>query len=474
LTLVRPERIKDVRTDTIGPTHEGGDGPVVYWINRDRRLHDNWAFLHAAEQGRGRPLHVAFCLVPTFLEATLRQYDFMLRGLEESERALAPYQIQFDVLLGTPQEVLLPYLDELRPSLLVTDHEPLRIKRKWVADVAKATSMPFHMVDAHNIVPVWIASDKEEFAAYTIRPKIVRQLTTYLELFPSIESLLQDRSTDASTAAVSVPTANNIQWTSLRDQLRIDRSIGPVDWITPGENAARAMLDSFIDRLPSYAQRNDPTVDGQSNLSPYLHFGQLSAQRIALKVLKAQDLTTADVASVSAIKSAAWGFHEELIVRRELSDNYTTYNDHYDSFDGLHPWAQKTLNDHRSDPRDHLYTLDEWEGARTHDTLWNAAQREMVATGKMHGYMRMYWAKKILEWSSTPEEALAIAVTLNDRYELDGRDPNGYVGVAWSIGGLHDRAWTERPVYGKIRYMNASGCRRKFDVNTYIARHASD
>jgi deoxyribodipyrimidine photo-lyase len=217
------------------------------------------------------------------------------------------------------------------------------------------------------------------------------------------------------------------------------------------------MLRRFIkNRLSRYPdERNDPTKEVVSDLSPYLHFGQLSAQQVALEVRK------------SGMKGRE-DFLEELIIRRELSDNFCFYNPHYDRFDGFPDWAKKTLDEHRKDPRDYIYTLEQFESGQTHDELWNAAQMEMVKRGKMHGYMRMYWAKKILEWTKSPEEAQEIAIFLNDKYELDGREPNGYVGIAWSIGGVHDRAWGQRPVFGKIRYMSYNGCRSKFNVAKYI------
>jgi deoxyribodipyrimidine photo-lyase len=230
-------------------------------------------------------------------------------------------------------------------------------------------------------------------------------------------------------------------------------------WITPGEDAARLALERFVDtKLADYdSARNDPTRDGQSNLSPYLHFGQLAPQRTAWEI---------DQAQVSP--DARGAFLEELFVRRELSDNHCWYNQAYGSFHGLPAWAQRTLDAHRADPRDFFYTYAEFEQAETHDPLWNAAQRALLRTGKMHGYMRMYWAKKVLEWSPAPEDALRDVIRLNDTYSLDGRDPNGYVGAAWSVGGLHDRPWANRPVFGQIRYMNFKGCRRKFDVDAYI------
>jgi deoxyribodipyrimidine photo-lyase len=244
--------------------------------------------------------------------------------------------------------------------------------------------------------------------------------------------------------------------------LKIDSTVNEVDWITPGENAAHTALKKFLHtRLKGYDEnRNDPNLDGQSGLSPYLHFGQLSAQRVALEVSKYRSEYRKDVDA----------FLEELTIRRELSDNFCYYNLNYDSFEGFPAWAQKTLNEHRKDAREFIYTKKDFELARTHDELWNASQRQLVKTGKMHGYMRMYWAKKILEWTASPEEALKIAIYLNDKYELDGRDPNGYVGIAWSIGGVHDRAWFDRPIFGKIRFMNSKGCANKFKVKEYISK----
>lgn len=232
-----------------------------------------------------------------------------------------------------------------------------------------------------------------------------------------------------------------------------------VDWVTPGEDEALRVLQSFITRkLDRYeTERNDPLKDCQSNLSPYLHFGQISPQRVALEVKRS-----------SASEPAKEAFLEELVVRRELSDNYCYYTPNYDSFEAFPEWARKTLNDHRADRRSYLYSQEELETGATHDDLWNAAQRQMTIRGKMHGYMRMYWAKKILEWTASPEDALSVALHLNDRYELDGRDPNGYTGVAWSIGGVHDRPWGERKIFGKIRYMSYNGCAAKFNVKRYI------
>ncbi|MCL6494432.1 MAG: deoxyribodipyrimidine photolyase, partial [Ignavibacterium sp.] len=284
--------------------------------------------------------------------------------------------------------------------------------------------------------------------AYTIRPKIHKLLPEFMDDFPD---LIKMKSSEL--------TSEKINWAEASDSLEINRVVEEVDWLKPGEINAQIVLKDFLDnKFDSYAEdRNDPNKNALSNLSPFLHFGQISAQRVALIVEQ-----------FYRKNPSASAFLEELIVRRELSDNYCYFNPKYDSFEGFPEWARKTLNEHRKDKREYIYSLEEFEKAKTHEELWNAAQMEMVTSGKMHGYMRMYWAKKILEWSKSPEEALSIAIYLNDKYELDGRDPNGYVGCAWSVGGVHDRAWTERPVFGKIRYMNFNGAKRKFDVQSYI------
>jgi deoxyribodipyrimidine photo-lyase len=251
---------------------------------------------------------------------------------------------------------------------------------------------------------------------------------------------------------------NIISWTSLNEKLKINKNIKSVDWIKPGEEEAGAKLNILKTSLENYhITRNNPTIDGLSNLSPYFHFGHISPQRVAYEINRS-----------SLPKEDRIAFLEEMIVRRELADNFCEYENNYDFFEGFHSWAQKTLNEHRNDEREYLYTLQQFEEAKTHDELWNAAQLQMVHLGKMHGYMRMYWAKKILEWTPSPEIAMQIAIDLNDKYELDGRDPGGYTGVAWSIGGIHDRAWFERPVFGKIRFMNFNGCKSKFNVKKYI------
>ncbi|MGD8307306.1 MAG: deoxyribodipyrimidine photo-lyase, partial [Ignavibacteria bacterium] len=426
------------------------NGPVVYWMSRDQRVNDNWALLFGQQLAREklRKLLVVFSLVPEFLNASFRQYDFMLKGLMEVEAELKKLNIPFRMLIGNPLSVIPEFLYKQNASILITDFDPLKIKTSWKEKVSRQIKIPFYEVDAHNIVPCWIASDKLEFGAYTIRPKIQDKLPEFLDEITQLQTM--------NTSNNNLGDETN--WKLVYDSIKVDRSVKPVDWIKPGQTAALITLNGFLEnKINKYSGvRNDPNQNALSNLSPYLHFGQISAQRIVSTI------------NEMGMNNMAEAFLEELIVRNELCDNFCFYNSGYDSFDGFPDWAKKTLNEHRKDKREFVYSLEEFENAETHEDLWNAAQTEMVSTGKMHGYMRMYWAKKILEWSKSPEEALRIAIYLNDKYELDGRDPNGYAGCAWAIGGLHDRAWKERPVYGKIRYMNRNGAKRKFDVEKYI------
>ena len=427
-------------------------GPVVYWMSRDQRTRDNWALLYAQELAlqKQTSLCVIFCLVPSFLNAAIRQYAFMLKGLCEVAETLQSKNIHFILLQGDPENEIPVFIEKHQASVLTTDFDPLNIKSGWKKKVAERIRIPFYEIDTHNIIPCWIASSKQEYAARTIRPKIHKLLLEFLEPFPQIKKH-------------PVPfkkKSSDYDWKQIIQSLSVDKHIPEVNWITPGEKAAKSQLQIFIrNKLQYYDQaRNDPTKQGQSDLSPYFHFGQLSAQRTAL-----------DVTIANAPDKDKDAFLEQLIIRRELTDNYCHYNKNYDHFKGLPQWCQNTLNQHREDPRTFNYSEKQFEESATHDALWNAAQMEMVKRGKMHGYMRMYWAKKILEWSQTPEDAFAVALYLNDKYSLDGRDPNGYVGVAWAIGGVHDRPWQERSVFGKIRYMNFNGCKRKFNVKKYCS-----
>ncbi|MGB5884463.1 MAG: deoxyribodipyrimidine photo-lyase [Desulfobulbales bacterium] len=443
---IAPQRVRLLK--------EGKDtgGPVVYWMTREQRVADNWALLQAQNfaMKHKRPLVVVFCLVPDYPGANIRHYGFMLKGLQEVEHNLQKLEIPFILLPGNTPETLARYLKKIKGAFLVTDFDPLRIKRFWQNDVAASMEGSFYVVDGHNIVPCWHASPKQEYGAYTLRPKLKKLLPGFLCDFPAIVS--------HSVGSKKISAAP-VDWQKMYRYVR-DHSVQEVDWLMPGETAARVSAERFVkEGLQKYIQnRNDPNLDGQSNISPYLHFGHVAPQRVALLVNGSKIYAEAKEA-----------FLEELIIRRELADNFCYYNENYDRFEGFPNWARKTLDEHRADKREYQYSRETFERGKTHDELWNAAQHQMVEWGKMHGYLRMYWAKKILEWSASPEQALKTALCLNDRYELDGRDPNGYTGIAWSMGGVHDRAWKERTVLGKVRYMSYAGCARKFDVKQYVA-----
>jgi deoxyribodipyrimidine photo-lyase len=428
-------------------------GPVVYWMSRDQRAKDNWALLFAQELAlqKKQALSVAFCLVPKFMGATIRQYGFMLKGIQETAETLNRKNVAFYLLQGNPGEEIPKFVEKYGAGALVTDFDPLKIKRRWKEQVTRKVRIPFHEVDAHNIVPCWTASDKQEYGAYTLRPKTRRLLPEFLEELGNPK-----KHPFAWKEKTALPN-----WVKIQQNLKVNKTVSELQWIKPGEKAAnQALVDFITKRLSAYPEdRNDPNKNGQSNLSPYLHFGQISAQRVALEVKK-----------TDAPSDSKDAFLEELIVRRELSDNFCFYNPNYDNPDGFPNWAKKTLREHKKDTREYIYSRKEMEKAETHDDLWNAAQMEMVNRGKMHGYMRMYWAKKILQWTTSVAEAMDIAIYLNDKYELDGRDPNGYAGIAWSLGGLHDRAWNQRSIFGKIRYMSYNGCKSKFDIKTYISK----
>lgn len=444
--------------------HAVATGPIVYWLDRDIRAHDNWALLEAQAIARKNhaPLLVVYNLVVNFLHGSVRQWDFKIRSLQELQTELAKKNIPLFVVLdetGTDSPRLLQkFCDKYHVGAVVTDFSPLRIQRAWKTKLAKSLRVSLREVDAHNIVPAWLASPKQEFGAYTLRPKLHRALPEYLTGIPSLKK-------HPVPFGHAVPTIN---WTKLLKHPAVNQDARATNFV-PGEAAAHHALQHFLRHtLPRYLDRNNALADAQSNLSPYLHYGLLSAHRVALAVLKQAGVS---LHQALAGETPVAAFLEELIVRRELADNFCLYNPDYDTPAGFPAWAQKTLHAHAHDPREYVYTRAEFEHARTHDDLWNAAQRELLLTGKMHGYLRMYWAKKIMEWTKTPADAMKIAIYLNDKYELDGRDPNGYTGIAWSIGGVHDRAWFERPIFGQIRYLARSGCAKKFDVAAYIAKY---
>jgi deoxyribodipyrimidine photo-lyase len=444
--MIQQERIK-----LLNDCRPRGGNYVLYWMQAAQRVEYNHALEHAIRTANKlkKPVLVFFGITESWPEANQRHYYFMLEGLKEARKALEAKGIQMVIRRDSPDSgaaELAKYA-----AMVIVDAGQLRIQKKWRANAAGRIDCPLYEVETNLIVPVEEASSKENFSAGTFRPRITKKLDNYLVPLnhskPKLDSL-----------GMKFHTFNIDDIDKALSKLDIDRSVARVDGFHGGTKEAKRRLSNFLkNKLDRFAEmRNDPTADYVSYMSPYLHFGQISPLYIALKVSKTS----------SAGKDA---YLEELIVRRELSYNFVFYNNRYDSFACLEPWAKRTLNLHRSDKRDYVYTFEQFEKAQTHDPYWNAAQKEMVLTGKMHGYMRMYWGKKTLEWSRNPQTGFKTALHLNNKYELDGRGPNAFAGVAWCFG-KHDRAWGERPVLGKIRYMNAAGLKRKFDADAYVKK----
>jgi deoxyribodipyrimidine photo-lyase len=427
---------------------------VLYWMQQAQRAEWNHALEFAVHEANVRrlPVVVAFGLIPDFPEANARHYRFMLEGLCETQAVLKRRGIAWVLRLDSPERLAVRLAS--RAALLITDRGYLRVQRQWRDHVAAQAACPVLEVESDAVVPVETATPGEEFSAATLRPKLRRQLARFLVPLPSAQPRCPATGLNLESLELSdVPR--------LLKRLRLDNTVGPAPGRRGGAAAALCCLNEFLRaRLALYAEsRRDPSRELGSELSPYLHFGQISALQVALAVQ----------AATSAPQAAREAFLDELLVRRELSLNFVWYNTRYDTYSGLPDWARRTLAAHARDRRPTTYTPAELESARTHDPYWNAAQREMLVTGRMHGYMRMYWGKKIIEWSESPEAAFKTALTLNNRYELDGRDPNGFAGVAWCFG-KHDRPWAERAVFGNVRYMNAAGLERKFDMPAYLRR----
>jgi deoxyribodipyrimidine photo-lyase len=423
---------------------------VVYWMQRAQRALDNPALevaVRAANLLR-LPCVVFLAPVPFYPQANLRHYRFLNQGIPVIAAGLKKRGIGF-VLRRFPDHHLPKFCEQVTPALVVGDENPLREPEHWREVATRQLRIPFWTVDADVIVPSKLLM-KEQYGAYTARPVIRRLLPEFLK------PVGNTRAKVAWSAPRGLQTlAPDVDIT---EGWKLDRSVAPVDSISGGTDEAVKQLKRFIKHgLAKYpVDRNKPERDGTSRLSAYLHFGHIGPHTAALAVQKS-----------SAPKAAKEAFLEQLIVRRELAINFVRFNPDYDNFESGTPWAHKSLAEHAGDPRK-VYSECQLEEAQTHDPLWNAAQRQMVLTGFMHNYVRMYWAKKILEWSKTPARAYHMAVYLNDKYELDGRDPNGYAGIAWAIVGKHDRPWFERPIFGKIRFMSFNSTSKKFDSKSYI------
>jgi deoxyribodipyrimidine photo-lyase len=438
-----------------GPPDPNG-GCIVYWMQRAQRALGNPALDLAVNVGNElwKPVVVFFAPVPFYPHANLRHFSFLANGIPDIAEALARRGIGF-VLRAYPDHGLLKFCEEVRASMVIGDENPLREPEEWRSRVARQIRVPFWTIDADVIVPSRLLR-REHYAARTIRPRLHKLLPQFL---------VRQDNPEARLPWASPPNLRSLPWDE--DFTRgwtLDRAVqGVANWRGGTEQAMHTLQEFVQTKLREYPdQRNRPEQDGTSRLSPYLHFGHIGPHTVAFAIQNA---------NVPA--SAKNALLEQLIVRRELAVNFVRFNSSYDSMESLEPWADHSFAQHTGDRRPVIYNDEQLENADTHDPLWNAAQKQMILTGWMHNYLRMYWAKKILEWSPSVGVAFQRALELNDRYELDGRDPNGYAGIAWAILGKHDRAWGDRPVFGKVRYMSLASTARKFDSKKFIAQIAT-
>lgn len=423
------------------------------------RIVDNPALDVAIEAGNllGLPVVVYFQVIPNYPNANLRHYHFLQQGLKDVAEDAAERGLGF-VLRRSPGSSLDAFLEEVAAALLIGDENPCREPSRWRKTLAKRLELPYWTVDADVVVPSRVFN-RSFVLLHHFRPHLKAELPDYL-VAPRKIAPLHHWKPDKKLESYSLDLDITAGFAKL------DRTIGPVDSLTGGTHSALKRLRDFVNlELKDYeVTRNHPEMNGTSRLSPYLHFGNIGPVTIALAVNKA-------VAAGKVSVEAAEKYLDELIGWRELAVLFVRHEPNYDNWECAASWARKTLIEHAADARPHRYTLQQLERAETGDELWNAAQRQMVGTGWMHNYMRMYWGKKILEWAPDPARAFEWAVLLNDRYELDGRDPSGYAGIAWAIVGRHDRPWFNRPIFGMVRSMSGASTAKKFDAEKYIRQH---
>ena len=432
---------------------------VLYWMQMFKRVDNNHALIWAIRKANELklPLVVYEGLKYFYPWASDRIHTFILEGVEEKrlefERLGIRYLFYLQKDADSPKNTVAALAKDA--ALIVTDDFPCFIIPEHNRRIAERAEIAVHAVDSNGIVPM-SKFDKEEYAAYTIRPKIKKLLDRYL--VPLASETVEKSSVGIEIDSYFETLVTSATIPKLVAECDIDHSVTASTVYRGGTIEGRKRLKKFVEEiLPDYdTARSKPDRDGSSRLSSYLHFGYLSALEIALTVQK----TDAPQESIDA-------YLEELIVRRELSYNMTRFNDKYDSLAALPDWVHKTMRKHADDERQFNYSIEQLERGETHDELWNAAQREMVVTGEMHNYVRMLWGKNVIAWSPSYEIAFETLVHLNNKYCLDGRNPNSYAGILWCFG-KHDRPWMEREVFGQIRYMTSGSTGKKFDSKKYI------
>ncbi len=474
---VPPNRIAEANDAPLRPDRDY----VLYWMISNRRAGWNFALDRAVERAKelGKPLVVLEALRCDYPWASDRFHRFVLDGMEENAKRFSKRAVLYRRYVEPKKGAGKGLLEALasRASAVVTDEFPVFFLPRMVAAAAKRLDVLVETVDANGLLPMR-AADKAHPTAYAFRRFLQKTLPEHLEAHPEDDPLKGSRLPRLDTLPASIEK----RWPETvpdLDALPIDHEVPPVDY-SGGTAAAETSLARFLDeRLRRYAdERNEPEKEIASGLSPYLHFGHLSAHEILASLSLLEHWTPKEVSKkASGSREGWWGmskaaeaFLDELVTWREVGYNFARLRDDHDRYDSLPDWARATLNEHRADPREHVYSLEEFERAETHDPLWNAAQTQLVREGRIHNYLRMLWGKKILEWTPSPEDAAEVMIELNNQYAVDGRNPNSYSGIFWVLG-RYDRAWgPERPVFGKIRYMSSENTARKFRVKDYIAR----
>jgi len=444
----RLEKLNDLSDNTKGKY-------VLYSMEASIREDFNFSLEFAVERANklNKPLIVSFFITDKYRYSNQRYYRFMIEGVLKTKKAIEERGIKFviqkdDFVNGTLKL-------SKNAVCIVLDKNYLKTQRIWRERIAQNSQVAVYQLENDVVVPIKLVADRPIPYAYLYRDRINRLIDRFLKPVEKLD--LKVKSLDLDIESMEFDSVDGFL-----SILNIDKTVQTVEkYYVGGYEEAEKRLREFIEKkLFRYKElRSDPSKDYTSNLSPYLHFGQISPLRIVLEVLRHYDRRDENVAS----------FLNELIVWRELARNFCWYNPLYNQYEGIPDWAIKTLEEHKKDKRDYLYSLQEFEEARTHDPYWNAAQMELLKTGKIHNYMRMYWAKKIIEWTENPKQAFDIACYLNDKYALDGRDPNGYAGISWCFGSF-DRPWRERKIFGKVRYMNDKGLERKFDMKSYLLK----
>ncbi len=423
---------------------------VVYWVQTGLRIDYNYSLLFSIKKANelNLPLLVVFGLRDNYYWSNLRQYLFLKQGLIEYKKNLEYLGINFFIKKINSIDELINIFNQ--SAILVCDFGYLKGQRLDRLNLLKKINIPFYEIENDVFIPTRILSSKKVNFAREIRAKIFSSLPYFNKDFYLEELKIKTKIFNQSLEEIN----------AIFNDLKIDTTVKSINFIG-GESQADLILNIFLkEKLAYYKKyRSDPSKDFQSNLSPYLHFGFISSVKIVNRVLKKYALNDENVKS----------FFNELLNWRELAKNFVYYENNYNNWQNLPRWVINSLDKHLKDKRDYLYNLIQLEKGETHDIYWNSAQKEMVLTGKMHNYMRMYWAKKVIEWTTDWRQAYQWLIYLNDKYELDGRDANGYAGIAWSFGQF-DHPWFERKIFGVVRYMNDKGLERKFDIKKYVEK----